>query len=86
MFASAEEEKLFRAPIPRRSSTGGLCNGGQVGNSQLCIRCGSKEHFWRQCPRQFRKELLFGAKPSGDMKGKGKSTLLLTEEGGMEEE
>ena len=44
-----------------------------------CLRCGSKTHFWRQCPHPFRKDLLSTAKRSADTgndiasKGHGKA-------------
>ena len=39
----------------RRNSTGSFVRG-----PQKCIRCGSTEHFWRQCPHPFKKNLMFG--------------------------
>ena len=53
-----------------------------------CIRCGSSEHYWRQCPKTFVKELPFPGKSGkiGGKQGKGKGgavkggNIFLTEE------
>ena len=49
----------------RRNSTGSYPRG-----PQKCLRCGSTEHFWRQCPHPFRKNLMFGRESENkDRKG-----------------
>ena len=38
-------------------------NRVQKTNGPLCLRCQSPDHFWRQCPMPFRKDLNFGGNP-----------------------
>ena len=80
LYSCTEEERMLLASIPRRASTGGISGIGKESNPLLCLRCGSPEHFWRQCPHPFRKELLFGSKNAAENKAKERPTFLTNEE------
>ena len=84
-----EEEVDSRFEGQRRFSTGSAPsmdmhfemnrNPGNANamKSARCLRCGSMEHFWRQCPHPFRKNLTFGGT---DQKTKGSGSLSTKEQ------
>ena len=45
-----------------------------------CIRCGSSDHQWQQCPLPYRPQLAFGKSNGIPSQGKGKKRILLTGE------